>query len=197
MDVCSCSQLNVKSTKERKVLQIALVLNITMFVIGMISGLLAHSAGLIADSLDMLADASAYALALFAINRSLSFKKIAARISGILLAILGIGILGDVIYRTFLSIEVPFSGVMVGIASISLIVNGTVLFLIRKFRYNEIHLRATWIFTRADVLANLGVIISGILVAFTNSRFPDLIIGFAISLYVIKEAFEIFRNASK
>lgn len=47
---------------------------------------------------------------------------------------------------------------------------------------------ATWISTQADMVANLGVILSGILVALPNSRYPDLIIGFVICLYVLKEA---------
>jgi Co/Zn/Cd efflux system component len=56
-------------------------------------------------------------------------------------------------------------------------------------------MRAAWIFTRADVVANLGVILSGVLVAVTGARYPDLIVGAAIGIYVIKEAAEILREA--
>jgi Co/Zn/Cd efflux system component len=54
-----------------------------------------------------------------------------------------------------------------------------------------VHLRATWIFTRVDVIANVGVIFSGLLVLLTGSRFPDLVVGGAIGVYVMKEALEI------
>ena len=86
---------------------------------------------------------------------------------------------------------------MIVVACMSLIINTIVLKLLKKFRNGEVHLRATWIFTRADVVANIGVIFSGILVLLTKSRYPDLIVGFAIGLYVIKEALEIFKESLK
>jgi cation diffusion facilitator family transporter len=193
MGHCECHQLS-NITIDRKILIVALGLNATMFVVGMIAGLLAQSTGLIADSLDMLADASAYALALLAVNRSIRFKAMTATLSGSLLVILGVMVLIDV-GRRFWWGSFPESGIMIVIASISLAVNGTVLYLLSRFRNGEVHLQATWIFTRADVIANLGVIISGILIYLTHSRYPDLIVGLMISLYVIKEAFEILSRA--
>ena len=64
------------------ILRIALGLNLAMFIIGMMAGLVAHSSALIADSLDMLADGSAYAIALVAQQRGQDFKVGAARASG-------------------------------------------------------------------------------------------------------------------
>ena len=184
---CECRQV---AQMDKKILYIALILNFIMFVVGLVAGIIAQSTGLIADSLDMLTDASAYALALLAIGRSIRFKKNTALISGIFVLILGLGILIDVARRALLG-STPMSTVIITIACISLVVNGVVLYLLRRFREGEIHLRATWIFTRADVIANLGVILSGGLIVFTKSRYPDLIVGTAIALYVIKEAFEI------
>lgn len=84
---------------------------------------------------------------------------------------------------------------MFAVAALSLAVNATVLCMLRRYREGEVHLRASWIFTRADVIANVGVIVAGILVLLTDSRVPDLIIGCAIGLYVLKEAFEILRES--
>lgn len=191
MGDCGCHQVATTKT-EQKILMIALLLNALMFVIGLIAGVLAQSTALIADSLDMLADASAYALGLWAVGRAIHFKITIARLSGGLLLFLGVGVLFEVGRRMWLG-STPDSSIMIGIAFLSLVVNSIVLILLRKFRKGEVHLRATWIFTRADVIANLGVILSGILVMLTKSRYPDLIVGFAIGLYVIKEAIEIFR----
>jgi Co/Zn/Cd efflux system component len=80
-------------------------------------------------------------------------------------------------------------------AIVALAVNVTVLRLLRPFREGEVHLRATWIFTRADVVANIGVIISGVIVMTTGWRIADLIVGALIGLYVCKEALEIFSSA--
>jgi cation diffusion facilitator family transporter len=195
MSNCGChSQANTKT--ERKILIIALILNISMFVVGLIAGFLAQSTSLIADSLDMLADASAYTIGLLAIGRSLGFKAKAAALSGSLLFFLGVGVLIEVVRRALLGSS-PEGITMIVVACMSLTVNSYVLQKISQFRHGEVHLRATWLFTRADIVVNLGVLVSGLLVAFTHSSYPDLIVGFAIGLYVIKEALEILKSAKQ
>ena len=191
MTNCDCHQV-ATTKKEQKILTIALILNLFMFVVGMVAGILAQSTALISDSLDMLADASVYALGLWAVGRTIQIKTIIARLSGGLLLFLGVGVLFEVGRRMWLGSS-PKSSIMIGVACLSLVINTIVLVLLRKFRKGEVHLQATWIFTRADVIANFGVIFSGILVMLTKSRYPDLIAGFAIGLYVIKEAIEIFK----
>lgn len=174
-------------------LWIALVLNGAMFVVETIAGLRVHSTGLIADGLDMLADASAYAIALSAVNKGAGFKSNAAILSGTLLLLLGIGVVIDVM-RQLVAGEQPEASWMIGVSSVALAINATVLWLLSTQRRDEAHLQATWIFTRADVVANIAVILSGIAVLLTGSRYFDLAVGAAIGIYVIKEAIEIFRS---
>lgn len=190
MSNCGC---HPTEKTERKILIIALILNLTMFLVGLIAGILAESTSLIADSLDMLADASAYTIGLFAIGRSLQFKIRAARISGSLLLFLGLGVLAEVVYRGWLG-SFPESHTMIIVAFISLTVNTYVLHKLGQLRQGEAHLRASWLFTRADIVVNIGVICSGILVALTNSRYPDLVVGFIVGLYVMKEAIGILKS---
>jgi Co/Zn/Cd efflux system component len=84
---------------------------------------------------------------------------------------------------------------MMAVAFASFLVNANVLRLLGRYRKGEVHLRATWIFTRVDVIANIGVMLSGLLVLLTSSRFPDLVMGGAIGIYVVKEAIEILSEA--
>ena len=179
---------------DRRILAVALGLNGTMFIVGLVAGVLAQSTSLIADALDMLADASAYTIALMAVGRSDRFKTGAASASGIILLVLGVGVLAEVVRNALYGSE-PKSLVMIAVAMLSLIVNASVLRMLGRFRAGEVHLRAAWIFTRADVIANFGVIASGLLVALTGSRYPDLIAGTAIGIYVIREALEILSEA--
>jgi len=185
---------SVETEAQQRVLRIALALNATMFVVGLVAGLLGQSSGLIADSLDMLADASAYAIALGAVGRSGRFKAGSATLSGVLLLLLGVGVLFDVGRRALLGSQ-PESLVMIAVAFVSFLANATVLRMLGRYREGEVHLRATWLFTRVDVIANVGVMLSGLLVLLTGSRFPDLVAGGAIGIYVIKEAIEILGEA--
>ncbi len=193
MGDCGC-EAKTDSPAQRRVLSVALALNATMFVVGMVAGLIAQSSGLIADSLDMFADAIAYGIALAAFNRGLEFKARAAMMSGTVLLILGIGVLLDTSRRAAFG-SAPEGHVMMGVATISLLVNATVLYLLGAYREQGVHLRATWIFTKVDVIANLAVILSGSIIWLTGFRFVDLIVGAGIGLYVIKEGIEIVREA--
>ena len=193
MSECGC-HAEASNEVERRILRLALGLNATMFVVGIIAGLIAQSMGLIADSLDMLADACAYGIGLAAWARSAHFKASAAQLSGILLLILGLGVLLGVIWRSVMGSH-PEGVWMMAIAFVALIVNATVLRMLGRFRQGEVHLRATWLFTRVDVVANGAVIVSGILVLWLHSPVPDLVIGAAIAFYVLKESVGILREA--
>ena len=193
MSDCGCHH-EAKSAQERRILTIALVLNAAMAVIGGVAGWMGQSTGLLADALDMLSDATAYAIGLVAIGRGTRFKANAAWLSGSVLLVLGLGVLLEVGRRVFQGAE-PLSGWMIGTACLSLVVNLTVLRLLAPLKSGEVHLRATWIFTRADVVANVGVIVAGILVLVLASPYPDYVIGTLIGLYVIKEALEILSDA--
>lgn len=194
MSGCGCEPTPADTGPQRRVLRIALILNLIMFGVGLVAGLIAQSTGLIADSLDMLGDASAYGLGLLAMHRSPHFKANAARWSGGLLLLLGTGVLADVARRG-LAGSSPESLVMIAVATASLIVNATVLRLLTPFRSGEVHLRATWIFTRADVIANLAVIAAGLIVMLTRLTWIDLVVGAGIGLYVLKEALEILAES--
>jgi Co/Zn/Cd efflux system component len=146
------------------------------------------------DALDMLSDAGAYAIALAAIGRSPLFKARSAAVNGLVVLMLGLGVLVEVGRRAIYGSE-PQSAWMIGVASLALVVNVSVLWILRPIQQGEVHLRATWICTRADVVANAGVIVSGVLVAATGFRIADLIVAAAIGAYVIKEAIEILREA--
>ncbi len=121
----------------------------------------------------------------------------AARWNGAMLIALGLGVIIEVIHRWITPNE-PAGVLIMGFAALSLAVNGAVLRMLSKYRLSqEPHLRATWIDTRADVLVNVGVLVSGAAIALTGYRVIDLLAGAAISLFVIHEGIEIWRDASE
>ena len=87
---------------------------------------------------------------------------------------------------------------IIGFAVLSLIVNGAVLRMLRPYRHSpEIHLRATWVDTRADVVVNLGVVVSGVAIALSGFQNIDLATGLAIGIYVIRGGLEIWGDAGE
>lgn len=193
MTGCSC---HVESTAlERQTLRILLALNGAMFLVEAMMGWIAESTGLLADSLDMLADAAVYCTALMAIGRPKAAKLRSAKVSGILQIGLGAGVMLEVARRLTVGSE-PLSGMMIAVGLLALIVNVSCLCLLAKHRRGEVHMRATWIFSTNDVIANVGVILSGLLVMFFGNRFPDLVIGGVVSVLVIRGGILILREAA-
>ena len=177
---------------EGRVLRQLLVINGTMFVLELGLGIYAQSTGLIADSLDMLADAAVYGISLYAVGKAVGAQKRAAHLSGWLQLILAVGVLGEVARRAVGGSE-PVEAMMIGVAFLALAANVTCVALLARHRRGGVHLQASWIFSTNDALANLGVIIAGVLVALTGSPVPDLIIGTLIGLLVLSGAVRILR----
>lgn len=177
---------------EARTLRLLLAINGIMFVIEMVLGLMAQSAGLVADSLDMFADAAVYGLSLYAVGRAAHMKVRAAHIAGWLQMILAIGALVEVIRRFVFGSE-PASDLMMGIGLLALIANVTCLVLISRKRDHGVHMKASYIFSANDVLANIGVIVAGVMVHWTNSSYPDLVIGTVIALIVMRGAQRILK----
>lgn len=195
MSGCSC-ELDEAAELERKTLGMLLAINAAMFIIEAIAGWWSESTGLLADSLDMLADASVYGIALYAVGRSRRLQANAATASGVLQIALGLGVLLEVVHRSLYGSE-PVSLIMMAVGAVALVANMSCLMLIAKHRKGGVHMRASWIFSTNDVIANLGVIISGALVMYLGSRLPDLIIGAVISVVVLGGGIQILREAKK
>lgn len=195
MSDCGC-HLEAQNAAERKTLRILLLINGTMFVVGIVAGVLAHSSALVADSLDMFADASVYTMSLYAVGKSAHHKNRAATLSGIFQITLAVMVVVDVI-RRFVWGSSPESGWMMAMAFLALIANSYGLYLLSKHRKGEVHMRASWIFTQNDVITNFSVIVAGFLVTLFNSRFPDLIVGFGIASLVVWGGISIIRDAQR
>jgi hypothetical protein len=186
---------DIVNQKEARILKWLLAINGIMFGIEMVVGWYAHSTGLIADSLDMFADAAVYGLALYAVGYGASKKLRVAHLSGWLQMILAFGALGEVIRRFIFGSE-PLSMFMMSFGLLALIANSLCLILINKQKDSGTHMKASWIFSANDVIANLGLIVAGLLVALTGSRYPDLVIGFLIGLIVLNGARRILQLKS-
>ena len=191
MSNCGCEETD---SLERKTLRVLLAINATMFVVEAVAGWLAESTGLMADSLDMLADASVYGVAIYAVGRSATLKANAATASGIMQIMLGLTVLADVIRRYLFGSE-PVSALMIGVGAAALMANIACLMLISKHRNAGIHMRASWIFSANDVIANAGVMVSGAMVLALESRIPDLLIGAFISVLVLRGGLIILRES--
>lgn len=195
MSDCGCGAEQADRLQKRTLMALLLI-NGVMFFAEFLLGWVAQSTGLIADSLDMLADAMVYGLSLYAVGKGLKQKASAAMVSGYLQILLGIGVLLEVLRRLMYGSE-PQSTLIVTVGFVALFANVLCLALISKHKDGGVHMRASWIFSTNDVIANLGVIFSGILVGIVGNRFPDLFIGCIISIIVVRGGITILKESKQ
>lgn len=182
-----------ESSGQRRLLVTVLLINFGCFLLEISTGFISRSMGLVADSLDMLADSLVYLMALLAVGGTAIRKRNIARAAGyfqLILAVLGFA---EVI-RRLLGYDIPPAfGTMIIISIIALTGNAIALWLLQKSKSNDPHMKASMIFTSNDVIINLGVIFAGVLVYFTGSNKPDLVIGSLVFLIVTRGALRILR----
>lgn len=195
MSGCGCD-VEIRDRSEMRVLVILLLINGLMFFVELGVGWWAQSTALIADAMDMLADALIYGVAWYAVGKALAAKIRAARLSGWLQLAIGTLVLLDIARRLVFGSE-PVSTLMMGMGLLALVANTICLGLISRHRDGEVHMRASWIFSKNDVIANVGVILAGALVGLSGSRIPDFLIGFAVALLVLRGGWQILQDARR
>lgn len=184
-----------EQAQQRRLLWTVLLINFSFFALEMTTGFISGSMGLVADSLDMLADALVYGLSLFAVGATVARKKNVARWSGyfqMTLAVLGFV---EVVRRFFGVEALPDFRIMIVVSVLALIANSVCLYLLQHSKNREAHMQASMIFTSNDVIINLGVITAGVLVLWLESGIPDLVVGAIVFVIVTLGAVRILRLA--
>lgn len=183
-------------TSDKKLLWIVFAINAGFFAIEIVTGIISQSMGLIADSLDMLADAIVYGMSLLVVGSTIIRKKQIAKLSGYFQLALALFGLFEVVRRFIGLDETPNYLTMIFVSAFALCGNAISLYLLQKKKSKEAHMEASYIFTSNDVIANIGVIVAGIIVYLTSSQLPDLIVGAIVFLIVLRGSFRILKLSS-
>ena len=192
---CGCTvQLDAADREQRRTLLWVLGINFSQAALALFVGFVAQSTGLLGAGLDNLGDAAVYGLSIYAVGRAAAAKATAARVSGVLLIGLAVLLLVEVLRRFFTGAD-PIGWAMIVTALVNAATNVVCLRLLRKHRDAGVHVTASWIFTTNDMIANLGIALSGVLVMAFGSPLPDLVIGLIVVVFVFRGGREILGRA--
>ena len=187
-------EVDVGSPEKRKTLWVVLWLNVAIAIGFFAVGYFADSNALLANGLDNSSDAIVYGLSLLALTRSRTWKRGAARFSGIMLLIFSAGVIFDA-YRRFVEGSDPGGILMMAMAFIAGMVNLYCLRLLQKMENKDVNMRAATTFSFNDFISNGGIIIAGIIVMLTGTNWPDLVVGIAVACIALYGGIEILRDA--
>ena len=187
-------ELNLDTAERRRTLWIVLWLNVAIAAGFFVTGAAGDSNALIANGLDNSSDAVVYGLSLLALTRSRTWKRGAARFSGVMLLVFAGGVVLDAI-RRFLDGSEPVGVMMLAMAAVAAVVNLICLRLLQKMQDKDVNLRAATTFSFNDFVANGGIIIAGIIVLVTEANWPDLVVGIGVACIAVYGGIEILRDA--
>jgi len=181
-------------TRQISTLRIVFGINTAMFVVELVTGMLAGSVSLVADSLDMLGDALAYGLSLYVVRRSARWKARSALVKGAIMAAFGLATLGQAAYKVRFPNPPSFEAMgLMGLAALA--ANTVCLGLLWRHRSDDINMDSVWTCSRNDIVANVSVLIAAGCVWFWRAGWPDIAIGAALAVFVLRSALRVLRRA--
>lgn len=178
----------------RRVLWIVLLINAAMFFVESWAGLLAHSTSLLADALDMLGDALVYGFSLFVLARSARWQAGASIAKGAFMLAFGLGVLGEAAYKALNPI-LPSVETMGVIGAVALAANLVCFVLLYRHRSDNLNLRSTWLCSRNDLIANVGVLLAAAGSYLLTSRWPDIVVGGLIAFLFLSSAIAVLKQS--
>ncbi|MDR0528402.1 MAG: cation transporter [Zoogloeaceae bacterium] len=189
----SCEIAALRGSHAR-VLWIVLAINAAMFFIEGAAGLLAHSTSLLADALDMLGDSLVYGFSLFALDRSARWQAGAAAAKGVFMLLFGLGVLAEAVLKIFNPVT-PVVETMGVIGSLALAANVVCFALLYRHRSDNLNMSSTWLCSRNDLFANLGVLFAAAAGFLLTSRWPDILVGMIIAGIFLASAIAVIKAA--
>jgi len=179
-----------------RVLWMVLGINALMFVVEGTAGLLAHSTSLLADALDMLGDALVYGFSLFVLARSVRWQAGAALAKGGFMLAFGLAVLGEAAYKVFHPV-MPGVETMGIVGTIALAANIVCFSLLYRHRADNLNMSSTWLCSRNDLIANVGVLVAAGAAYLLASRWPDIVVGCIIAVLFLRSALSVLRDAAR
>ncbi|WP_249158272.1 cation diffusion facilitator family transporter [Bradyrhizobium jicamae] len=178
----------------KRALWIVVLLNAGYGIVEIVGGFLAGSQSVKADALDFIGDGVISFLGLMAVGWGLAARAKAALLQGIFLGVLGTGVLVGTAYRVLVQ-QQPEAELMGILALVGLVVNVMAAVALLPHRQGDANVRAVWLFSRNDAIGNVAVIVAAVLVAWTQTPWPDLVVAVIIAALFLQSSFSIIRDA--
>ncbi|PSO10468.1 MULTISPECIES: cation transporter [unclassified Sphingobium] len=177
--VCNSCQSDAPPASDprwRRMLWIALAINLAMFLGEIVAGIASGSRSLQADALDFLGDSANYAISLGVAGLALGWRSRAALLKGGTILAFGLYVLVTTVLAA-LGRGVPQAETMGIVGVIALIANGSVALMLYRYRGGDANMRSVWICSRNDAIGNLAVLLAAAGVVGTGTAWPDLAVA--------------------
>jgi len=182
------------SSRYRRVLWAALLINAAMFGIEISAGLQAGSVSLLADSVDFFGDAANYGISLMVLGMTLTWRARAALLKGLTMGAFGLFVLGRAAWSAATG-TAPEPMTMGAIGALALLANVSVAAMLYAWREGDANMRSVWLCSRNDAIGNLAVMAAALGVFGTGRSWPDLAVAVVMGVLALTAARSVIHQA--
>lgn len=183
-----------------------IVLNISFVIVEGTVGILKHSLSLQADAWHNLGDVAGLALSLLAFrvarmksndHFTYGYRKstILASLANAILLLIAVGVIGYEAVDRLMTPRPTEGFAMAWVAAIGILVNGFTAWLFMKGKDKELNMRGAYLHMASDAVVSLGVVIAGILIAFTGWYWLDPLISLGIMVIIVLGTWSLLRDS--
>jgi Co/Zn/Cd efflux system component len=184
------------SPQYRRVLWIALIVNLAMFAVEMGAGWRSGSVSLLADAIDFLGDGLNYGVSLAVLSMGLALRARAAWLKGASMLAFGVFVAGRALWMLWQG-DVPQPLAMGVVGLLALAANLGVAALLYAWRNGDANMRSVWLCTRNDAIGNLAVLLAALGVFGTAAAWPDLLVAGVMAALAISSGWSVLRHAAR
>jgi len=185
---------------------IGIILNIAFVIIEVLAGYYFASLALYSDAGHNITDVSGLLISLFAFRMmrvkatqrfTYGYKKasiLASLVNSVILLVTVIAI----IYEGVMRLKHPeaVKGAVVSLVALAgIIVNGTSAWLFFKDKEKDINVKGAYLHLMADALVSLGVLVAGILIAYTHFYWIDTVVSFIIAIVILSSTWKLLLES--
>ncbi len=194
------------SANIKRAFLIGIYLNSAFVVFELAAGFYSNSLSLLSDAFHNLSDVTALALALFAYK--LSFKKSTNKftygykkstiLAPVINAVILLIVIGAVGYEALVRLQNPqpvYGKSVIIVAFIGIVINSVSALLFLKDKDRDLNIKAAFIHLAGDALISAGVVITGIIILFTDWYWLDAIASLIIILVIIRNTYNVLWDS--
>ena len=183
-----------KHQANRTMLKKVLFIQLTMCLIAIVCGLSGHSTVALADSVDFLSHVFLLTMSLYASGHGVRWIGRASLLKGISMTVIGFSVLVDAIQWGD-SAHAPSAHALGIVGVLGLLSNMATFSLLNKLRHSDLNMHSSWLCSRNDILTHGSIIITSVLVALTQSHWPDTLVGLVLSAMIITSGLHVIRRS--
>ena len=188
------SAADANSPRYRKILWLALIMNLAMFGVEMGAGFQSGSTSLLADAIDFFGDAANYGVSLAVLSAGVVLRARAALLKGACMIGFGLLVLGRAAW-VFGQGTTPEALTMGSVGLLALIANVVVAAMLYAYREGDANTRSVWLCSRNDAIGNIAVMLAALGVVGTGRAWPDLLVACGMAVLALAGGWSVIQQA--